>query len=103
QLPGFAPNEVREAAYLLDEAGRFVYVNEEARRTLGYSNTELLQMGVEDIDPEWTADKWRKEWPALREKGSIVVETVHRRKDASLLPVQVTPSHFEYGGRGDKL
>jgi PAS domain S-box-containing protein len=98
-LTSFALNQVREATYLLNEAGRLVYVNEEACRTLGYSNTELLQMGVADIDPDWTADRWGEAWPALREKGSVVVETTHRRKDGSLLPVQVNSSHFEYGGK----
>ncbi|MGX7006111.1 PAS domain-containing sensor histidine kinase [Caballeronia sp. KNU42] len=98
-LTSFALNRVREAAYLLDETGRFVYVNEEACRTLGYSNTELLQMGVGDIDPDWTADRWHEAWPTLREMGSVVVETMHRRKDGSLFPVQVNASHFEYGGK----
>src|SRR5471032_3483071 len=71
-LTSFALNQVREAAYLLNEAGRLVYANEEACRTLGYSNAELLQMGVADIDPEWTADRWDEAWPVLREKGAVV-------------------------------
>jgi PAS domain S-box-containing protein len=57
-LTSFALNQVREAAFLLNESGRLVYVNEEACRTLGYSKTELLQMGVADIDPDWTAHRW---------------------------------------------
>ena len=98
-LTSFALNQVREAAYLLDAAGRLIYVNEEACRTLGYSNAELLQMSVADIDPDWTADRWDEAWPALREKGAAVIETTHRRKDGSLLPVQVNASHFEYDGK----
>jgi PAS domain S-box-containing protein len=98
-LTSFALNRVREAAYLLDETGRLVYVNEEACRTLGYSDTELLQMNVADIDPDWTAHRWDEAWSALRENGSAVVETSHRRKDGCLLPVQVNSSYFEYGGK----
>jgi len=98
-LTSFALNRVREAAYLFDETGRLVYVNEEACRTLGYNDIELLQMGVADIDPDWTAHRWGEAWPVLREKGSLVVETTHRRKDGSLLPVQVNASYFEYGGK----
>jgi PAS domain S-box-containing protein len=98
-LTSFALNQVREAAFLLNESGRLVYVNEEACRTLGYSKTELLQMGVADIDPDWIAHRWDEGWSVLREKGSLVVETTHRRKDGVLLPVQVNASHFEYGGK----
>ncbi|SAL70968.1 multi-sensor signal transduction histidine kinase [Caballeronia udeis] len=98
-LTSFALNRVREAAYLFDKTGRLVYANEEACRTLGYSATELLRMGVADIDPDWTAERWDEAWPALREKGSVIVQTTHRRKDGSLLPVQVNASHFEYGGK----
>ena len=98
-LTSFALNRVREAAYLLDEAGRLVYVNEEACRTLGYSDTELLQMSVSDIDPDWTADRCREAWPLLRRNGSLVIETMHRRKDGHLFPVQVHASYFEFSGK----
>ncbi|MFM0172405.1 PAS domain-containing sensor histidine kinase [Paraburkholderia sediminicola] len=99
-LKSFALNRVREAAYLIDENGRFVYVNEEACRTLRYSDTELLQMTVPDIDPDWSAERWAEAWRALSESGgSLFIETVHRRKDGGLLLVQVNASHFEYGGK----
>ena len=99
-LKSFALNRVCEAAYLIDESGRFVYVNEEACRTLLYSDTELLQMTVPDIDPDWSAERWAEAWRALSESGdSLFIETVHRRKDGSLLFVQVNASHFEYGGK----
>ena len=98
-LTSFVLNRVREAAYLLDKTGHLVYVNEEACRTLGYSNTELLQMSVADIDPEWTIPLWNQEWPVLRDHGSRIIETTHRRKDGSSFPVQVNASYFEYGGK----
>ena len=98
-LTSFVLNRVHEAAYLLDEAGRLVYVNEEACRTLGYSNAELLQMSVADIDPEWTIPLWKQEWSVLRERGSRIIETTHRRRDGSSFPVQVNANHFEYGGK----
>jgi PAS domain S-box-containing protein len=98
-LTSFVLNRVHEAAYLLDKAGRLVYVNEEACRTLGYSNAELLQMSVADIDPEWTIPLWKQEWSVLRERGSRIIETTHRRRDGSSFPVQVNANHFEYGGK----
>ncbi|MFM0092820.1 PAS domain S-box protein [Paraburkholderia sediminicola] len=98
-LKNFALNRVREAAYLIDETGRFVYVNEESCRTLGYSYTELLRMTVMDIDPDWTTERWTGAWQELREKGSDFIETKHRRKDGNIFPVEVNVSYFEYGGK----
>lgn len=96
---GFALNRMNEAAYLLDATGRFLYSNDEASQTLGYGSQELSRMRVWDIDPDWTAQRWEEAWAALREQGSAVIETVHRRKDGSLIPVQIKASYFEYGGR----
>jgi PAS domain S-box-containing protein len=95
----FALNRVREAAYLIDENSRFVYVNDESCRALQYSVAELLQMTVIDIDPDWSAEKLVLAWQVLREKGSLVVETTHCRKDGTLVPVEVNASYFQYGGQ----
>src|SRR5215472_4818381 len=51
-LLGFALDNVHEAVLLIDERGRFHYVNEEACRALGYSRADLLDMDVPDIDLE---------------------------------------------------
>jgi PAS domain S-box-containing protein len=91
-LTSFVLNRVHEAAYLLDKAGRLVYVNEEACRTLGYSNAELLQMSVADIDPEWTIPLWKQEWSVLRERGSRIIETTHRRRDGARFRSRSTPT-----------
>ena len=50
-LLSFALDKGRDAAFLIDDAARFHYVNEEACRLLGYSRAELLGLGVADIDP----------------------------------------------------
>ncbi|WP_162831518.1 PAS domain-containing sensor histidine kinase [Paraburkholderia caffeinilytica] len=99
ELTNFALNRVHEAAYLIDEGGRFVYVNEESCRSLGYSFAELLQMTVMDIDPGWTIERLTQAWRELREEGAASMETTHRRKDGSILPVEVSASYFEYGGK----
>ena len=98
RLKGHALSRVREAAYLIDRNGRFVFVNEEASRALGFSEAELLQMSVMDIDPDWTTEKWLANWPLFQEAGSVCIESLHRRKDGSLLPVEIHVSNFEYGG-----
>jgi PAS domain S-box-containing protein len=74
--------------------GRFVYVNNMASQALGYSNDELLQMTILDIDPGLTRQMWEENW---RERKSTI-ETNHRRKDGTIFPVEVHANHVKYGG-----
>lgn len=98
RLKSFALDRVREAVYLMDRHARFIYVNEAACRTLGYSIGELMGMTVSDIDPAWNADRYETAWMALRERGTSLIETAHRRKDGRLVPVEVSTSYLESGG-----
>jgi PAS domain S-box-containing protein len=68
---------------------RFLDVNEQACRDLGFSREELLSMTVLDVDVTFDPSA-RK---ALREscqQGSVIFESVHRRKNGSTFPVEVT-------------
>jgi PAS domain S-box-containing protein len=90
---------VREAAYLIDENARFLFVNEESCRILGYTRAELLDMGVAGIDPVWPVDRWSELWDELRVRRSMLFETCHRTKDGRVFPVEVNANHFEYESR----
>ena len=72
------------------ETLRFLDVNEKACSELGYSREELLSRGVFDIDPAVTESSAAKVRDELRESGFIVMETLHRRKDGSTFPVEVS-------------
>ena len=50
-LTQFTLDNAPDAVYWMDPDVRFLYANEIACCTLGYSREELLSMGVEDIDP----------------------------------------------------
>ncbi|MDZ7736602.1 MAG: diguanylate cyclase [Gammaproteobacteria bacterium] len=95
----FALNHVHEATYLIDEHARFLYVNDEACRALGYSRGELQQMGIEDIDPGYSMELWEVHWNEIRNKGAISLETSHQRKDGHVFPVEISANYFEYDDR----
>lgn len=98
-LLAFALDHVREAAYLVDERAHFIYVNAEACRSLGFSKTELLNLTVNDINPEWSAEHSLELWLALKTQGFLTFETRHRSKDGRIFPVELTANYFEYEGR----
>jgi PAS domain S-box-containing protein len=72
------------------ETLRFLDANEKACSELGYRREELLALGVFDIDPEVTESSVVKIKEELRKSGSLMIETIHRRKDGSTFPVEVS-------------
>jgi len=102
-LLSFALNNVREAAFLIDEQARFHYVNEEACRVLGYSRDELLGMGVKDVDPDWPADRWSEHWKTLKSQGALLLEGRHKTKEGGIFPVEIGANFIEYDGRSFNL
>ena len=71
------------------ETLRFIDVNERTCTDLGYSREELLSMGVHDISPNAESLNLRVS-DELRNSGSAVFESLHRRKDGSTFPVEVS-------------
>jgi len=102
-LLSFALDKVREAALLIDDRGRFHYVNDEACRVLGYTRAQLLGMGVADIDPEFPAERWADHWRHLKAQRSLSFESRHRTRDGRAFPVEVSANYFEYRDRAYNL
>jgi PAS domain S-box-containing protein len=69
---------------------RFVDANEKACSALGYSREELLSLGILDINPTVTSDAAARIKDDLRQYGFRVMESIHRRKDGSTFPVEVS-------------
>jgi len=86
--------------WVLDTAGRIVEVNDAYVTMSGYGRDEILGMSIGDLDavegPGETAARVQR----IMEKGSEIFETLHRRKDGSVFPVDVSVTFLrEYGGR----
>ena len=72
------------------ETLRFLDANEKACLDLGYSREELLSLGVLDIDPAVNGPSIAKVKEVLRKSGFMVMESVHRRKNGTTFPVEVS-------------
>ncbi len=97
-LMGRALSEVRDAVFLIDDDGRFRYVNNQACLSLGYEHDELVGMSVPDIDDDWTADRVFATFQAQPPGTRKVVESYHRRKDGHRFPVEINISFFQHQG-----
>jgi PAS domain S-box-containing protein len=73
------------------------YANDAACRHLGVTREEMKALKIPDFDPDWRLDYWQKTgWKMLKKEGQLHFETRHKRKDGSLVPVEVHTDYFEY-------
>jgi PAS domain S-box-containing protein len=80
-----------EAIEVVDpETLRFIDANEKAWSGLGYSREEILSLRIFDVDPEITQTSVAKMKEELQRSGFLVRESIHRRKDGSTFPVEVS-------------
>jgi PAS domain S-box-containing protein len=88
-----------DAFFLADLRGRFVDVNQAACRLLGYERAELLHMTVADIIPVPHHPRMASTRAALLVPGGVHRdEWPHRRKDGSIITVEVSAKILS-GGR----
>ncbi len=83
----------------LDADGRILMANERARQSLGYASEELRERSLPDLDPNLTENLWRQRRCALDGRERLTFESVHRRRDGTLFPVEVTLNRLAYEGQ----
>jgi two-component system, cell cycle sensor histidine kinase and response regulator CckA len=92
----FSVDRAIDSIYWMDAGGRIAYVNDSACRSTGYSRDELLSMTIHDLDPNYPAEIWPRIWEDIVRLGSEQFESMHRRKDGSLFPVELNVSYLSY-------
>ena len=91
-------NSASDAIFIHDLGGHFLEVNEVACDRLGYNRKELLKMGLEDIDSPKLATMVPARTEELDQRGHIFYETVHMRRDGTIIPIELSSRIIEYNG-----
>jgi PAS domain S-box-containing protein len=99
RLTRFMTDRAHDAIYLLTHDQRVRYANDAASRMLGYAPDELSRLLATQVDPSITPESWERIWGAMRRRGSVVLPTNHRRKDGTLVPVELSLTLAELDGR----
>jgi PAS domain S-box-containing protein len=96
RLTQFSVDNTGDAAFWMGPDAKFIYVNDKACSSLGYSSEELLSMTVHDIDPDFPAAAWPEHWQEVRRRGSFIVESQHRTREGRAFPVEITVNYMEF-------
>lgn len=98
RLTQFAVDHARGAMFQIDADGRVRYANRAACDMLGYAREDLTGRLLSDIDPTMTEGVWREHLHELKAQGSARLESLARRSDGGLIPIEVTATYIEYEG-----
>jgi diguanylate cyclase (GGDEF)-like protein/PAS domain S-box-containing protein len=88
-----------EGIHVMDIDGNVLEVNDAFCRMLGYTREETMQLNVLDWDSQFTAEELRAMFKSFIGKNGMF-ETVHRRKDGSMLDVEICSNGVEIDGKG---
>ncbi|MGB7442349.1 MAG: PAS domain-containing protein [Coleofasciculaceae cyanobacterium] len=77
---------------------RLLDVNEHGARRLGYTRKQLLALPSEGISPPMDPEHRKAVLRQLWQTGSVVFEHVHRSKNGTIRPIEVSSRVIEYGG-----
>lgn len=91
--------QARDIILLVDPAGRIVEANEAALAAYGYTAEEIRARHVRDLRDPDTLDSLDRQFSAADRPGGVQFETMHRRKDGSLFPVEISSRVVEIDGQ----
>ncbi len=79
----------------LTETGEIIYANKMAARSLGYSQNEMLDLTMHDIDPDYSPEKWRRLREEADQSVTISIESLHKTKQGRLFPVEIIVNYLD--------
>jgi len=89
-----------DPVYISDSKGKILAVNDQACRTLGYSQAELLACSISELDAVAnSSEKVSEQLAGVPKERSATFESAHRRKDGSVFPVEVHVGIITYDGQ----
>ena len=95
----YSVDHAADAVFWVRRDGSFVYVNDAACHSLGYSREELLELSVSDVDTAIPPDAWPAQWQRVKDEHSRTFESTHRAQDGRLLPVEITVNYLGFDGQ----
>lgn len=97
KMTQFCVDSATDAISWIGNDLRFAYVNDAMCNSLGYTRSELLSMSICDVDLNIPLEGIQQILEAMKQQGSLKFDTLHRRKDCGIFPVEVIANHLIFG------
>ena len=95
----YSVDHAAEGVFWVRPDGGFVYVNDAAAHSLGYSREELLNLSVSDVDTAISSESWPAQWQRVKDEHSVTFESILRAKDGRMFPVEITANYMSLDGQ----
>ena len=94
-------NETSDAIYIIDpQTGAFLFANQKGCDNLGYTQEEMYQLSVFDVDLSLgTEERWQERVSSIKQHGFKIFEINQKKKDNTYLPVEVNVKVITYKGK----
>ena len=89
--------------FLFDEHQALLDVNRQACESLGYSREEMMGMQPRDFDGGLDSASIARIGEQVTSGETVTFETLHRRKDGTVFPVEVRARQFQQGAHQFRL
>jgi len=95
-----------DCVFMFDaESWQFLYVNQGAINQVGYTEVELQQMTLLDVQPYISLQQFYKKINDLINQSplSLTFETVHRHKAGHFIPVEISLQYIQIAGQKSRF
>jgi|GEM_PF-3363113 len=96
ELQSLLLNSVTDSIFVHRHDGSFIYVNEAAYKSRGYTKEEMMKLSVQDLDyhdnkvgKEVYEENMQKIMTQMQTKGEASFEVLHKGKNGRIIPIEV--------------
>jgi PAS domain S-box-containing protein len=86
-----------EGILWINENGRITFFNDTICTMLGYSREEFTSFSIRNINADFMENHWGNLWSGMKERKYITVQDSMRKKDGSVIPVEILFNYIEFG------
>jgi len=88
-----------DAIRVMDMQGNVVEANDAFCQMMGYTHEEALKLNIADWDAQWSKEELLERLKGFIGRSGAIFETVQRRKNGSLIEVEVSATGVEIDGK----
>lgn len=86
-----------DEVYFVNESGYFIYGNTAVSEKLGVKRQDLTSIHISSFNPSITPEWWGDFLAQIRTRGHFQIESIHRRGDGTVYPVELSSTLVKAG------